>query len=263
MRLARVLLGLWLSCVAVAMPCSATPARSTVPVKSNAAVVPQVVPGYVLEQNSQIYGSGIVFKICKSGFAWSIPANGVTVMAAAPAWRVYVYNAQTRRYFETSLDKYEGYMLRASIIFWGFSFPRIPYEEKPSQILAGHMCRVFDMKKVSVDEKLKLGIDTLRDSRLITVKDLDVAPQVAVFVRKQLNFPVLGDLPVSMCVERKDREQQFMLKTKKVTPVKINLSDFTLPAGAKRALNDKEVLRGAAEESSLDGLLRDIDRKEF
>lgn len=261
MKLVVVLMSLWLSCAAFAWPCSAAPGPASL--KSAAVVVPQMVPGYVLEQKSQIYGSGIVFKVCKSGFAWSIPSNGVTVIAAAPDWRVYVYNEQTRRYFATSLDKYEGYMLRASIIFWGFSFPRIPYEEKPSQLLAGHQCRVFDMKKISKDEKLKLGIDTLRDSRLITVKDLDVAPQVTIFVRKQLNFPSLGDLPVSMCVERKDRELQYMLKTKKVTPSQIKVTDFKLPAGAKRALNDKEVLRGAAEESSLDGLLRDIDRKEF
>lgn len=260
MKPGLTVLGLF-SVVTLSQSCLAAPAM--LPARQKPSPAPQVVPGYVLEQKSQIYGSGIVFKVSKTGFAWSIPSNGVTVMAAAPDWRVYVYNALTKRYFETSLEKYEGYMLRASIIFWGFSFPRIPYEEKPPQVLAGYKCRVFEMKEVSKAEKLSRGIDTLRDSRLITVKELDVAPQVAVFVRKQLNFPVLGDLPVSMCVERKDKEVQYMLKTKKVTAAKFKQSEFQLPAGATKSLNDKDVIRGAAEENSLDGLLKDIDRKEF
>ncbi|MBK7840267.1 MAG: hypothetical protein IPJ49_21805 [Candidatus Obscuribacter sp.] len=85
------------------------------------------------------------------------------MMAAAPDWRVYVYhNEQTRRYFATSLDKYyEGYMLRF-YYFHGVS------------VHASHMRRTLaaigwpisiascDMKKISKDEKLKLGIDTLR-----------------------------------------------------------------------------------------------------
>lgn len=260
MKPVLILLAL-ISVVALSQASLAAPAPSQA--QSRILTAPQVVSGYRLDQNSQIYGSGIVFKVAKTGFAWSLPSNGVTVMAAAPDWRVYVYNALTKRYFETSLEKYEGYMLRASIIFWGFSFPRIPYEEKSPQVLGGYKCRVFEMQKVSKQEKLTRGIDTLRDSRLITVKDLEVAPQVAVFVRKQLNFPVLGDLPVSMCVERKDKKVQYMLNTTKVVTAKFRRSEFLLPAGATKALNDKEVIRGANEENSLDGLLKGIDRKEF
>lgn len=219
--------------------------------------------GVRLLQNSQIYGSGLVFKASKNGFSWSNPCNGVTVLSSAPDWRVYLYNTNTHHYFQTTLDKYEGYMLRASIIFWGFSFPRIPYKEENSQYIRGLKCRTFVMPKMTFKEKLKNGIDTLLDSKLITTNDLPVGAQATAFVRKHYNFPPCGDMPVSMFVQRKDKSRQYMLQTREVSKASYLPSEFKLPEGAKRVWNEKEIIRGQAEDNSLDGLLKDIDRKSF
>lgn len=216
-----------------------------------------------LEQDSQIYGAGTIFSFGKDGFRWSNPANGVSIMAHAPEWKVQIYNAKTNRIFETPLNKYEGHMLRISIIFWGFSFPRIPFDEGPKENILGLQCRSFKMKKLSKAEKVEKGIDTLFDAKLLTTKDLPYPPQVLAFVRQQYNFPALGDLPLSLLIERKGKKKQFMLQTKKITKVNLPPSDFQAPAGAKQAPNDKDVLRGSDENSSLDGLMQDIDRKSF
>lgn len=221
------------------------------------------IDGIKFIQNSQIYGSGIVFKACKQGLAWENPANGVNIVAAAPDWRVYTYNVASKRYCEVPLDKYEGYMLRSAIIFWGFSFPSIPYkEEDPARIL-GLRCRVFVMPKLGMKEKLNRGIDTLLDSKLFTTADLPVDSHILSFVRKHYNFPACGDLPVSMYVQRRDRSRQYMLQTRNISQTKFKLSEFKLPTGAIKTKNDKDVIQNVSDDSSLDGLLKDIDRKSF
>lgn len=227
------------------------------------AAAPEQMDGIKLIQNSQIYGSGIVFKACKKGLAWENPANGVNIVAAAPDWRVYTYNVISKRYSEVPLDKYEGYMLRSAVIFWGFSFPRIPYKEENSGRILSLRCRVFAMPKLGMKEKLNRGIDTLLDSKLYTTDDLPVDSHVLAFVRKHYNFPACGDLPVCMYVQRRDKHRQYMLQTRNVSQAKFKLSEFKLPAGAIKTKNDKEVIQSASDESSLDGLLKDIDRKSF
>ncbi|MBP9093807.1 hypothetical protein KBI23_22495 [bacterium] len=216
-----------------------------------------------LEQSSQIYGAGTVFSFGKEGFRWSNPANGVTITARAPEWKVQIYNAKTNRLFETPLNKYEGHMLRISIIFWGFSFPRIPFDEGPKEKVLGLQCRSFTMKKLTKKEKIEKGIDTLLDAKMLTTKDLPYPPQVLAFLRQQYNFPALGDLPLSFQLERKGKNRQFMLQTTKITKVNLSPAEFRAPAGSQRALNDKDVLRGSDENNSLDGLMQDINRKSF
>lgn len=215
------------------------------------------------EQSSKIYGAGTVFSFGKEGFRWSNPANGVTITARAPEWKVQIYNAKTNRLFETPLNKYEGHMLRISIIFWGFSFPRIPFDEGPKEKVLGLQCRSFTMKKLTKKEKIEKGIDTLLDAKMLTTKDLPYPPQVLAFLRQQYNFPALGDLPLSFQLERKGKNRQFMLQTTKITKVNLSPAEFRAPAGSQRALNDKDVLRGSDENNSLDGLMQDINRKSF
>lgn len=229
------------------------------------------VPGVKLSQSSSMYGDRLSFTFCPKGFKLANLETGITTSACAPDWTVHIVNPETKKYFDVPLNRYEGFMLRASVIFWGFSFPQVPFNEVTGagesaldrrQIL-GLKCRVFQMKKLDKFERAKLGISAVHRATLKTLDTnaLPYSPETLQFVRRHFNFPKLGDLPVSMRIQHKAKKMLFMLDTSKIEKVQVDLQSFKVPPGMTRALNDKEVLRGKAENSGVDSLLKEIDRK--
>lgn len=229
------------------------------------------VPGVRLRQSSSMYGDRLSFTFCPKGFKLANLETGITTSACAPDWTVHIVNPETKKYFDVPLNRYEGFMLRASVIFWGFSFPQVPFDEVTGgsesvldrrQIL-GSKCRVFQMKKLDKFERAKLGISSVHRATLKTLDTsaLPYSPETLQFVRRHFNFPKLGDLPVYMRIQHKAKKMLFMLDTSKIEKVQVELETFKVPQGMTRALNDKDVLRGKAENSGVDSLLKEIDRK--
>lgn len=240
----------------VILAMSAQPAFAGLPPKES---------GYLVCQDSQVYGPGIRFFVGAHGFSWSNPANGMTICAAAPQWKVFTYNSNNRKYIESSLSGHEGYMLRSSVIFWGFSLSRIPLAFIESGTKYGAAVRIYKMKeKLSEKEKLERGIDTLRDCRYCVADTAawKLPEQACLFMRRHYNLPQQAGFPLYMSVKRRT-VNQFIVNSTKVEKTEIPLSAYRLPAGYKRALNDKEILRAGGEDSSMDTLLRDIDSKDF
>lgn len=241
-----------------AAPLLAQPIKS----KSDATMPGATIPGVRLTQSSGIYGERLLFTFCPKGFKLTNLETGITTSACAPDWTVHIINPETKRYYDVPLARYEGYMLRMSVIFWGFSFPRVPFVEGQPKDLLGMHCRLFRMKKLDKFERAKIGISAVHSAILLTTstKDLPYSPETLQFVRRHFNFPNLGDLPVSMRIQHKANRLVYMLSTSKIEKVPVDLSGFKVPKGMKKALNDKDVLRGNAENGGVDSLLKEIDR---
>ncbi|HEY9777033.1 MAG TPA: hypothetical protein V6C81_24925 [Planktothrix sp.] len=206
------------------------------------AAAPQKVPPaakmLVLKQKATVSGDTIVY-ICSLGMRIDNPGLHTIIIAPAPKFNVLMYNTESKSYFDTTPQKFEGRFNRALAAIYGpvvalKGWNKIgDYSDK--SLPAAHYRRIVDRR-----EDIELGTQLTR-SDAWGLTGVSLPEPVRNILAKMNNLPPLPIVPLRFVFWNADRSYASPLDTKSITMVKINASLFARPPGLKLAHTQNDV----------------------
>ncbi len=216
--------------------------------------------GWELSQNSQVYGPKVTLTISPQGFKWFNQQTHLTIVSAAPEWKVSVYSDKTNALYSTPMDKFHG-VANGSFSFvaqqivtntnlvndgqgkafdWKVQFYKVPETEQPSELHDG-------------DFRNRI------DKGTYAVALCPVPKQVSDLVGRCYNLPAAPGIPLRFDYVNDENHKEVLLRTISVKTIKVTPATFTPPRGLRVVKTDREVVLDSEGKEGMDQWLRVLD----
>jgi hypothetical protein len=196
--------------------------------------------------------------VSKSAVRIFCPKNGLCVVAAAPWKEVSLFCTKTGNAFKTTPEKFHNPYLTAMGLFQGGSFAEIIVALRGPVKHLDLPCRMmieqpgFSQRQISRHKSAIIGNRSPLKLEYIVTNYFKADPHVGQVISKFYTTPVTNSVPLELTYTTMVSTQEKQLTTSSCKRIKVNASEFTVPAGMKAVNDSKKVLVPDQSDGSLD-----------
>lgn len=232
------------------------------PVKSPKRGVPsKSEKGYRLEQQSRFLGP-VVTEYTHSHFKFSCPRNSSSVIANAPDWKIFQYNALTKRYCELDLEHARPALFMMVAMFTGQGSFNVPFTQKKSITINGapgvEYCTPANYAEHQKVLRRNRQIDVSAPSKvtLQVLSDPLIPKQPVAVSCRYFGVPAVEGMPYECNLFNMDNDRVKVIQTQTVTKTTFPASEFALPAGYKHVAKVDDLSRDPALYSDMNDFIQ-------
>jgi len=190
--------------------------------------------GWSAYQTSSISGDQDTY-VASSGVKIVDRRNGNVVLAAAPEWKVYAFNINTRRICHYSVKAYPGMGSQIRSITGGTTLGALPLKQTGKTILHGIPTLELQTPKTYVAKLIKDKEHESADPRfvqsaqMLIAESITIPQQAAVVICKFYGVPLIPAMPLQFKFINSHGDLNTILLTSAVKRVHLQSSDFSVP----------------------------------
>lgn len=219
-----------------------------------------------LVQKSRTFGIHIV-SISPNAFRISNKKSGISYLAKAPNWDVYVTNDITKVYHVQKFDKFQRLGTRAMVLFGEPIFTSLKMKSTPEKVSsAGQDCIAYVTTQESERSQLREIQEKRQNKRAAVSANLKLSNKISsgdragVILERIYGLPEIKGIPMEFLYKTLVGKQKLELATEKAEQAKFKPSDFAMPASYRKVSKPEEVFQDSMGNASMDNMIQNMER---
>ncbi len=217
-------------------------------------------------QKSRTFGIHTVL-ISPNAFRISNKKSGITYLAKAPNWDVYITNDITKVYHVQKFDKFQRLGTRAMVLFGEPVFTSLkmkPTTEKVSS--AGQDCVAYVTTPESERFQIREVEEKRQNKRAAISAHLKLSHKISsgdragIILERIYGLPELKGIPMEFMYKTLIGKQKLELSTEKAEQVKFKPSDFAMQSSYRKVAKQEDVFQDGMGTASMDNMIRNMER---
>ncbi len=218
---------------------------------------------YILTQRSQSIGDLYLY-VCKDGLKFFVPKRNFGMVSRAPNWQINLFNESTKKYFQTTMEKYAGNTAGKIVSFKGYDNIGRKWQTRKKAVICNYSAQEYCLENLSNNDSIsnirnrKINNSNIHEIDYWVSDQISISDKIAEMLSKFYGLPNIKYLPLRLNYINTKNELTNVLNTYRITKTQAPISYFNSPNGYQLVTNESEVLLDNDSQQMLKDLANDL-----
>lgn len=214
-------------------------------------------PGWTLKQAGEVIGERRV-SVCEKGLRIDNGKSGVSIVTAAPEWRVTILNRRSKKYWDIPSQAFRGEWSAKLYSADREHLAKGTWKAGPPTVQLGQKLSFYTMEVPQGRTPTKQG--GIWSAKLYTMPAIKIGPQAFCVLSKIYQLPPIKEFPIKLTFVDADDGTVKAVNTYEINSIMLTSNDFQCrPAGYKKARSAGEAFVDPLSQKAFDGFTQWTD----